>query len=80
MPDSCEDLLAQSQASRRRAWVALRKVRNVLANAGVVKKFTVLKAVSGSEGVTRSFNASHEVVAHVTCTDGSSGIVKIEVP
>jgi hypothetical protein len=45
-----------------------------------LKKFTVLTAVSGSEGVTRSFNATHEVVAHVTFTDGSSGIVKIEVP
>jgi hypothetical protein len=46
----------------------------------VVRKFTVLKAVSGSEGVTRSFNAAHEVVAHVTFTDGSFDIVKIEVP
>jgi hypothetical protein len=53
---------------------------NQLLGDKVVKKFTVLTAVSGSEGVTRSFNATHEVVAHVTFTDGSSGIVKIEVP
>ncbi|HET6408233.1 MAG TPA: hypothetical protein VFG14_10165 [Chthoniobacteraceae bacterium] len=31
------DLLAESQASRRRAWVALRRIRNLLCNAAVVK-------------------------------------------
>lgn len=46
----------------------------------VVKRFSVLKAVNGSEGVTRSFNSNREVVATVTFTDGSNGIVKLTVP
>lgn len=46
----------------------------------VVKKFSVLKALSGSQGVARSFNANYEIVVHVTFTDGGSAIVKVEVP
>jgi hypothetical protein len=46
----------------------------------VVKTFTVLKAVGGSLGVARSFNANYEIVARVTFTDGGSAIVKVEVP
>lgn len=45
-----------------------------------VKAFSVLKAVSGSAGTTRSFNANQQVVTLVTFTDGSTGIVKIDIP
>ena len=37
MFERCEEKLAESQASRRRAWYALRRIRTVLGNAGVVK-------------------------------------------
>jgi hypothetical protein len=37
MSEHCEEMIAQSQARRRRAWVALRRIRIVLCNAAVVK-------------------------------------------
>jgi hypothetical protein len=45
-----------------------------------VKTFTVLKAVSGSEGVGRSYNTDGDVVALVTYTDGETAMVRISVP
>jgi uncharacterized repeat protein (TIGR03803 family) len=45
-----------------------------------VKTFSVLKAIAGSAGVTRSFNAKRQVAARVTYTDGGTAIVKIEIP
>jgi hypothetical protein len=45
-----------------------------------VESFNVLKAVSGSAGVTRFFNANGNVVALVTFTDGSPAIVRIDAP
>ena len=45
-----------------------------------VKTFTVLQAVKGTPGVTRSFNTSATIVWHATFTDGSSSIVITSVP
>jgi hypothetical protein len=45
-----------------------------------LKTFTVLKAVSGSAGVTRSFSANRQINVQVLFTDGSSGLVRIDVP
>jgi uncharacterized repeat protein (TIGR03803 family) len=45
-----------------------------------VKTFSVLKAVSGSAGVSRSFNAVSQVATLVTFTDGTTGIIKIDIP
>jgi hypothetical protein len=45
-----------------------------------VKNFTVLSAASGSKGVTRSFNASGQVVWRATFTDRSSAIVQTDIP
>ena len=46
----------------------------------VVKSFSILKATSGTAGATRAFNANHQIAALVAFTDGTSGIVKIDVP
>ncbi len=45
-----------------------------------VKMFNVLKAVSGSAGATRSFNANGAVVVLVTFTDNTTSIVKVSLP
>ncbi len=45
-----------------------------------VKTFSVLKAVAGSAGTTRSFNAHGQVAVLVSFTDHSSAIVKIDLP
>lgn len=45
-----------------------------------VKTFSVLKAIAGSAGSARSYNANSQVSALVTFTDGTTGIVKIEIP
>gem|GEM_PF-4821423 len=45
-----------------------------------VKSFTLLKALPGSTGVTRSFNDFGEVAWLATFTDGTTAIVKTEVP
>jgi len=46
-----------------------------------VRSFSCLKAVNGSPGVSRSFNASgNVVVSRALFTDGSTGIVRTEVP
>lgn len=45
-----------------------------------LKSYTVLKAISGTPGVTRSWNDAGEVVWLATFTDGSSAIVKTQVP
>ena len=46
----------------------------------VVKAFTVLKAVSGSPGVTRAFNDVGQVVWRATFTDGTTAVVVTQVP
>jgi hypothetical protein len=45
-----------------------------------VKTFNVLKAVSGSAGVTRSFNNAGSIVVLVTFTDDTTAIVRIDLP
>jgi hypothetical protein len=45
-----------------------------------VKTFNVLKAVSGSAGATRAFNVDEIVVAQVTFTDGTTAVVRIQLP
>jgi len=45
-----------------------------------VRTFHVLKAVSGSAGVTRSFNDHGQVATLVTFTDGSTAIARIDLP
>jgi|GEM_PF-3798613 len=45
-----------------------------------VKLFKVLKAVSGSPGVTHSYNSFAQIVALVTFTDNTVAIVRIGVP
>ena len=45
-----------------------------------VKVFNVLKAVAGSAGATRSFNNTGAVVVLVTYGDGTSAIVRINIP
>ena len=45
-----------------------------------LKGFTVLNAVSGSPGVTRSFNNYGQLVWRATFTDGSNAIVVTQVP
>jgi hypothetical protein len=45
-----------------------------------VRTFHVIKSVVGALGITRSFNDSGEIVAHVLYTNGTTGIVKITVP
>ncbi|MHA3770406.1 DUF7453 family protein [Verrucomicrobiota bacterium sgz303538] len=45
-----------------------------------VKTFSVLKAIAGSAGSARSYNANSQVAALVTFTDGTTAIVKIEIP
>ena len=45
-----------------------------------VKSFTVLKAVSGSPGVTRAFNDAGQVVWRATFLDGTTAIVVTTVP
>ena len=45
-----------------------------------VKSFTLLKALPGSTGVTRNFNDSGEVAWLATFTDGTTAIVKTEIP
>lgn len=54
--------------------------QNVEQDLGVVERFRVLKAVSGSAGVTRAFNANRQIVAWVTFADGMDSIVKFDVP
>jgi hypothetical protein len=45
-----------------------------------LKSFSLLNAVPGSVGVTRSFNNAAQVVWLATYTDGSTAIVDTEVP
>ncbi len=45
-----------------------------------VKSFTLLNATAGSLGVTRSFNAAHQIAWLATFTDRSQAIVVTEVP
>ena len=44
-----------------------------------VKSFVILKAVNGSPGQTHAFNGSHLVV-RVALTDGTTGVVKLNLP
>jgi hypothetical protein len=46
----------------------------------IVKTFSVMKAISGSAGVARSFNELHQVAVLVTFTDRTTAILKIEIP
>lgn len=46
----------------------------------LIKSFSVLEAVPGSKGVTRAFNSNASVVVLITLTDGSSAIVKTQLP
>jgi hypothetical protein len=46
----------------------------------VVKKLTVLDNVNGSSDETRSFNANRQVVYRAGFADGSSALVKVDVP
>ena len=46
----------------------------------VLKSFIVLKAVSGSPGVTRAFNDNGQIVWRATFTGGSTAIVVTTVP
>lgn len=45
-----------------------------------VRTFSTLNTTSGSAGVTRQFNSAGKILASVTFTDGSTGIVKIALP
>jgi hypothetical protein len=45
-----------------------------------LEKFTVLTSVSGSAGVTRSFNTKAEVVYRASFTDGGTALVKVNLP
>ena len=45
-----------------------------------VRSFHVLKAVTGSVGVTRSFNDSGDVIWRAAFTDGTTAIVKTAIP
>ncbi len=47
---------------------------------GTVRTFSTLNVTTGSAGVTRQFNSVGEILASVTFTDGSTGIVKIALP
>ncbi len=51
-----------------------------LAGGKTLKSFTLLTAVPGSVGVTRSFNDTGDLTWIATFTDGSSAIVKTVVP
>ncbi len=44
-----------------------------------VKTFSALRAVSGSIGTTRSFNANGQIVVLVTFTDATTAIVRIDL-
>ena len=48
--------------------------------AKTLKSMTVLTAVSGSPGVTRSFNNAGQVIYRATFTDGSQSVVVVQVP
>jgi len=45
-----------------------------------VKVFSVLKALAGSAGSTRSFNSTGAIVVLVTFSDGSSTILRFHIP
>ena len=45
-----------------------------------LKSFTLLNAIAGSGGVTRSFNAVAEVVWRATFTDRSTAVIVTSVP
>lgn len=45
-----------------------------------LKSFSALGAVSASNGVRRSFNNSGQVAFHAYFTDGSQGVVRVQVP
>lgn len=45
-----------------------------------VKVFSVLKALAGSAGTTRSFNSTGDIVVLVTFSDGSSTILRFTFP
>jgi hypothetical protein len=49
-------------------------------NGRTIKTFSVLRAIGGSNGVTRSFNTRAVVVVQVTYTDNSTEIVKFDLP
>ena len=46
----------------------------------VVKNFSVLKAVSGTPGVTRAFNSHRQVVWRTAFTDGTTAIILTQAP
>lgn len=45
-----------------------------------LKSFTALTGVSGSPGVTRSFNNAGQIIYHATFLDGSTALVTVQVP
>jgi hypothetical protein len=45
-----------------------------------LQKFTVLTSVSGSAGVTRSFNTRAELAYRATFTDGGTALLKVNLP
>jgi hypothetical protein len=55
-------------------------IDNVPANDKTLKSFTLLTAVTGSVGVTRSFNDAGDVTWLATFTDGTTALVKTVVP
>ncbi len=48
--------------------------------AKTLKSLTVLTAVAGSPGVTRSFNNAGGVIYRATHTDGSQALMRVQVP
>jgi hypothetical protein len=46
----------------------------------LVKTFSVMKAISGSAGVARSFSGARQIAVLVTFTDRTTAILKVEVP
>ena len=46
----------------------------------MLKSFSALQAVSGSAGVRRSFNSKGQLVYRAYFSNGSQGVVKVQVP
>ena len=46
----------------------------------VVKKFAVLKSVSGSPDQTRSFNRNLQLILRATFVDGTQVVIRIDMP
>ena len=53
---------------------------NLMLLGKTVKSFKVIRMSSGSAGTTRSFNNNGQVALHVTFTNGTQSIVRIDVP